>query len=68
MGKVPIAIRLALTSFIGILSANRRLGSEEFLTRQASKPMIKAPTREQSAKFDKKRRNKSSNKDWQHDQ
>ena len=39
---------------------------EEFLTRLASESGIETPTREQLAKFDKKRKNKDSNEDWQH--
>ena len=39
---------------------------EEFLTRLASESGIETPTREQLAKFDKKRKNKGSNEDWQH--
>ncbi len=39
---------------------------EEFLTRLATESGIETPTREQLAKFDKKRKNKGSNEDWQH--
>ena len=39
---------------------------EEFLTRLATESGIETPTREQLAKFDKNRKNKGSNDDWQH--
>ena len=37
---------------------------EEFLRGLAAKSGIAAPTRQQLAKLDKKRKNKGSNKDW----
>ena len=39
---------------------------EEFLTRLATESGIETPTKEQLAQFDKKRKNKGSNNDWQH--
>jgi transposase len=41
-------------------------GYEEYLRRLALESGIETPTREQLAKIDKKRKNKASNKDWQH--
>ena len=41
-------------------------GYEEFLTRLAVESGIETPTRELLAKIDKKRKNKASNKDWEH--
>lgn len=39
---------------------------QEFLARLAKESGIETPTREQLAKFDRKRRKKTSNEDWQH--
>jgi len=39
---------------------------DEFLTRLAKASGIETPTREDLARIDKKRKNKGSNKDWQH--
>jgi|SRR5579871_5405598 len=39
---------------------------EEFLTRLAKESGIETPTREQSAKLDRKRPKKGSNEDWTH--
>jgi transposase len=41
-------------------------GYEQYLRRLALESGIETPTREQLAKIDKKRKNKASNKDWQH--
>jgi len=41
-------------------------GYEEFLTHLAVESGIETPTREELAKIDKKRKNKASNKDWEH--
>ena len=41
-------------------------GYEQYLRRLALESGIETPTREQLAKIDKQRKNKASNKDWQH--
>lgn len=41
-------------------------GYEQYLRRLAEESGIETPTREQLAKIDKKRKNKASNKDWEH--
>ncbi len=41
-------------------------GYEEYLKKLAEEAGIEAPTREELARFDRKRKKKSSNKDWTH--
>jgi transposase len=49
-----------------IVRRDTRESYEEFLTRLAKASGIETPTREDLARIDKSRKNKASNKDWEH--
>src|SRR5206468_7137483 len=49
-----------------IIRRDTKETDEEFLTRLAKASGIETPTREDLARIDKGRKNKASNKDWEH--